>query len=227
MSTLTGMGGGIMMLVTSTLVLPISAVVPLNATFILGSQLSRIMHFYPWINWKVTKPFVIGAVIGAAIGTQTHALLSEFVISLGMGVVLLLLLWLPPLKVKLDLPRPYIWLGVAHTWLSSVIGMGGLMQGAILRSNFDRHTIIATIAASLLCMSMLKILGFVMLAGFDYRPFTWAIVIATVFGFIGTWTGKYFLQFISEDRFKVLLRIVLNLLALRLFYVAWTLFAQG
>jgi uncharacterized membrane protein YfcA len=74
---------------------------------------------------------------------------------------------------------------------------------------------------------MLNILGFVMLAGFDYRPFTWAIVIATVFGFIGTWTGKYFLQFISEDRFKVLLRIVLNLLALRLFYVAWTLFAQG
>ncbi len=224
MSTVTGMGGGILMVVTSTLVLPISAVVPLNAAFILGSQVSRILHFYPYINWTITRPFVVGAVIGAAVGTRTHALLSEFLISLLMGMVLLLMLWLPPLKFRINLPRPYLWLGAVHTWISSVIGMGGLMQGVILRSKLDRHTVIATIAASLLGMSVLKIIGFAW-AGFGYRPYLWAIAAATVFGFVGTWTGKYLLQFISEQRFRTLLRLVLNLLALRLFYLAWTLYA--
>ncbi len=122
-STLAGMGGGIVLLAASTFILPISAVIPLNGVFILGSQISRLYHFYQHIDWSITRPFVLGSALGAVLGAQTFALMSEFVISLCLSVMIVGIVWLPPLNLRLSLPWPYAWTGVLHTWLLTLFAL--------------------------------------------------------------------------------------------------------
>lgn len=222
-STLAGMGGGIVLLATSTFILPISSVIPLNGVFILGGQLSRLYHFYPHINWSVTRPFAIGAVIGAVSGSLIYSVMSDFVISLLLSVTIVAILWAPPVKTRIKVPFPYIWIGALHTWLSAITGLGGLLQGIMLRSNLTRYTIIATIAASLMAMSLLKTIGYAWV-GFDYRPYGLALLISIVAGFAGTWMGKRCLNMVSEQRFRLLMRVLLTLFAIQLFWKSWGLY---
>ncbi len=217
------MGGGILLLAASTFVLPINAVVPLNSAFILASQFFRVINFHRYILWHIGKPFVLGSVIGAVIGVHTFSLLSEFAISLMLGFTLLGMLWMPPVNWKVPGPKPFFWLGIVHTWLSSVTGLGGLLQGYLLRGKFTRQTIVGTIAGCMFWMSILKIVGY-MSVGFDFRPYLQVIGLATLAGFAGTWVGRRFLDHISDDQFRVILRWILTLLAVRLFWVAWSLY---
>lgn len=220
-STVAGMGGGIVLLASTTFILPISSVIPLNGVFILGSMVSRVWHFYPHINWKVTLPFAIGSLLGAALGAQTFSLMSEFMISLALSITIIAIVWSPSVKAKISVPYPYVWIGGLHTWLSAVTGLGGLLQGIMLRSQFPREMIIATIAASMLSMSLLKTAGYLWV-GFDYRPYLTAIVLCIGCGFIGTWLGKRCLSLVSEAQFRFLLRWLLTLFALRLFWTSWS-----
>lgn len=220
-STVAGMGGGIVLLASTTLILPISTVIPLNGVLILGSMISRVWHFHPYINWKVALPFALGSLIGAMVGALTFTLMSEFVISLALSITIIAIIWLPPMQSKLSVPHPFVWIGGLHTWLSAVTGLGGLLQGIMLRSQFSREVIIATIAASMLSMSLLKTAGYVWV-GFDYNPYLSAIVVAIVYGFIGTWLGKRCLALVSEAQFRFLLRWLLTLFAIRLFWKSWS-----
>lgn len=222
-STLTGMGGGIVLLAASTLILPMSAVIPLNCVIILGGQFSRLCHFYRHINWPISGPFILGALLGVLLGTQTFSLMSEFAISLCLSVTIIGILWIPALNLKLRLPWPYAWTGVVHTWLSAVTGLGGLLQGIMLRSSHSRNTIIATIAASMMSMSVLKTLGYAWV-GFDYQPYLLAIAVSILAGFSGTWVGKRCLHLITEARFRTVMRWLLTLFALRLFWNSWSLY---
>lgn len=220
--TLAGMGGGMVLLASTTLILPMSAVLPLNGVFLMGAQLSRLYHFYLNINWDITRPFVLGALIGAVPGALTYSRMSDFVISLLLSLTILGILWLPSVNVKVSVPYPYVLTGAAHTWLSSITGLGGLLQGIMLRGGHPRNTIIATIAASLLSMSALKTLGYLWV-GFNYRPYILAIVVSIIGGFLGTWAGKCCLGLVSEERFRFLMRWMLTLFALRLFWASWAL----
>ena len=130
---------------------------------------------------------------------------------------------MPPVKLKLRLPQPFLWLGIVHTWLSAVTGLGGLLQGYLLRGKFTRQAIIGTIAGTMFWMSILKITGYIWV-GFDYGPYLEMIAYATLAGFLGTWVGKRFLGFVTDDQFRLVLRCILTLMASRLFWVACTLY---
>lgn len=216
-STLAGMGGGIFLLATLTYILPISAVIPLSGVFILGSQLSRLYYFYPCINWSITRFFSVGAIVGAVSGSLIYSLMSDIVISLLLSVTIVAILWGPPIKTRISLPCPYLWIGAFHTWLSAITGLGGLLQGIMLRSNLSRYEILATIAASLMAMSLLKVIAYAWI-GFDYQPYGLAILISLVAGFVGTWGGKRCLNLVSEKGFRLLMRVILTCFAIHLFW---------
>ena len=222
-SAVTGMGGGIFLLAASTFILPIYAVVPLNSAFILASQFFRLLSFHRYILWDIGKPFLVGTLIGALVGVHTYALLSEFAISLLLGLTLLGMLWAPPIKLRIPLPLPFIWLGAVHTWLSAVTGLGGLLQGYLLRGRYSRQAVVGTIAGCMFCMSILKIVGYAWV-GFDFQPYFQVIAWAVLAGFLGTWAGKRFLSYITDEQFHLVLRWILTLMAVRLFWVAWTLY---
>lgn len=217
------MGGGIFLLAVSTFILPISAVIPVNSTIIIASLFFRLVYFHRYILWDISRPFAFGAVVGAVVGVQTFSLLSEFAISAMLGLTILAMLWLPPLKIRANIPMPFLWLGAVHTWLSAITGLGGLLQGYLLRGKHRRQAIVGTIAACMFWMSILKIAGYVWV-GFDYSPYLSIIPIAILASFLGTWVGKRFLGYITDDQFRLVMRLILTLMSLRLLWVAWSLY---
>lgn len=223
LSTVAGMGGGLLILASCSMILPVSVVVPLNGVFILAGQVTRTIQFWRHIAWHITLPFIPGSILGAAIGTVIYFNLSETAIALILGSVMLWFSWVPsnPLSRGLadKIPLPYFWVGIIHTFLSTVSGVGGLLQSLMVNSKLSKQSIVATIAGTLLAMSLFKTVGY-FLAGFDYMAWLPIILLAWVTGIAGTTVGKYTLNHMPDIFFRRLIKGMVTIFALRLFWQA-------
>ena len=223
LSTVAGMGGGLLILASCSQIMPIATVIPLNGVFVLAGQITRTFQFYRHINWQITAPFIPGSVIGALIGTVIYFRLSETAIALILGSVMLWFSWVPSSPASRQLaekiPAPYFWVGIIHTFLSTVSGIGGLLQSLMVNSSMKKEGIVATIAGTLLAMSLFKTGGY-LLAGFDYRNWLAIILLSWITGIAGTTAGKYSLNKIPDIFFRRLIKSMVTIFALRLFWQA-------
>ena len=224
-STLAGLGGGVFTLAATSLLLPLQVVVPLNGVLILAGQITRVIQFYKHIDWSITAPFIPGSMIGAALGTMIYFSLPETFLALMLGCALLWFCWIPPSVATQNLaarvPWPFFWIGILHTFLSTVSGAGVLFQSVMVNSKLPKEGVVATIACTLLFMALFKSAGY-MLAGFDYSPYLLVIALSWVMGILGTVVGKLCLDILPDRYFRLMLRIVVTLFALRLFWQAGT-----
>jgi uncharacterized protein len=220
-STLAGLGGGLFTLASTSLLLPVSVVVPLNGVLILAGQITRVIQFYRHINWQITLPFIPGSMLGAALGTYVYFGLPEVYIAFLLGCVLLWFCWIPPSaatrKLAASVPSPFFWVGLIHTFLSSVSGAGVLFQSVMVNSKLSKEEVVATIAGTLLFMALFKSIGY-LLAGFDYTPYTAVIALSWIMGISGTMLGKRCLDVLPDVYFRLLLKGIITLFALRLFW---------
>ena len=117
--------------------------------------------------------------------------------------------------------QPLTWIflpvGVAHSFLGTVFGVGTLLQPTILRTTLTKLQITGTLAACLLCMDVFKLTGYIA-HGFDYRDYWPHIVCATIAGFIGTVAGKRVTHRVSEQTFRLVFKWLITLVAIRLIY---------
>jgi len=221
LSTVAGMGGGLLILASCSQIMPIATVIPLNGVFVLAGQITRTSQFYRHINWQITAPFIPGSVIGALIGTVIYFRLSETAIALILGSVMLWFSWVPSSPasrlVAEKIPAPYFWVGIIHTFLSTVSGIGGLLQSLMVNSSMKKEGIVATIAGTLLAMSLFKTAGY-FLAGFDYRNWLAIILLSWITGIAGTTAGKYSLDKMPDIFFRRLIKSMVTIFALRLFW---------
>ena len=221
-STLAGLGGGLFTLASTSLLLPISIVVPLNGVLILAGQVTRVAQFYRHISWEITLPFIPGSMIGAALGTMIYFALPETLIAFILGCVLLWFCWVPPSdgarRLAARIPLPYFWVGIVHTFLSTISGAGVLFQSMMVHSKLPKEGVVATIAGTLLFMALFKSTGY-LLAGFDYRPYLLVVTLSWVMGIVGTMLGKLCLNQLPDKYFRILIRSVVTLFALRLFWM--------
>ena len=120
---------------------------------------------------------------------------------------------------KHQTPLTWIFLpvGVAHSFLGTVFGVGTLLQPTILRTTLTKLQITGTLAACLLCMDVFKLTGYIA-HGFDYSDYWPHIVCATFAGFIGTVVGKRVTHRVSEQTFRLVFKWLITLVALRLVY---------
>ena len=63
-----GIGGGVVLLAFLALVLPPVALIPVHGVVQLGSNGGRVAIMSKHVVWRPILPFVVGALIGAAIG---------------------------------------------------------------------------------------------------------------------------------------------------------------
>jgi uncharacterized membrane protein YfcA len=72
-------------------------------------------------------------------------------------------------------------------------------------------------------MALFKSMGY-MVAGFDYRPYYLVIGLSWIMGILGTVAGKLCLDILPDKYFRLLIKAVVTLFALRLFWlVGWNL----
>ncbi len=224
-STLAGLGGGLFTLASTSLLLPLPVVIPLNGVLILAGQITRVAQFYKYIDWSITAPFIPGSLIGAILGAVIYFALPETLMALMLGTVLLVFCWIPPSanarRIAAWIPFPFFWVGILHTFLSTVLGAGVLFQSLMVNSKLSKEGLVATIAGTMLFMALFKSAGY-MLAGFDYTPYLLVIGLSWVMGIAGTMLGKACVDILPDRYFRILIKTVVSLFALRLFWQAAT-----
>lgn len=210
-------GGVYVMLMASVAVLPISAAVPLQSAFAAGSLVARIYYFWTHINWRIVQVFVLGCLLGVYFGTGTFVALPDAAISIMLGFALLAFIWLPKGKINVPVKHPFFFVGVVHSFLGAMFGVGGVLQPVLLRTELVKLQITGTLAACLLTLDVMKVTGYVGF-GFSYWTYVPHIIGATIAGFLGTWAGKHVTHRVSEELFRRVFRILVSLVALRLIY---------
>lgn len=223
LSTVAGMGGGLLILASCSQIMPISTVIPLNGVFVFAGQVTRTVQFYKHISWEITRPFIPGSILGALIGTVVYFNLSETAIALMLGTVMLWFSWVPSSQASRSLaekiPHPWFLVGIIHTFLSTVSGAGGLMQSLMVNSKLNKESIVATIAGTLLAMSVFKSVGY-FIAGFDYASWLPVIGLSWLTGIAGTTAGRYSLNRMPDIFFRRLIKAMVTIFALRLYWRA-------
>lgn len=219
-------GGIYIALAASSAVLPLTIAVPLQPVVVGSSLIGRIIYFWSDIKWKIVFAFVCGSVLGVVIGTRVFLAMTDSSLSLVLGFVLLLLIWFPSLdqpqnsglKKTLSLLKfPFAWVGLIHSTLGTVFGVGMLLQPVVLRMKLSRSEITGTLAACLILLDVLKVGGYV-LAGFRYQDYLKLIICATIAGILGTWTGKRLAGGVSDSVFRAVFRLIVSMVAIKLIY---------
>jgi len=210
-------GGVFVLLAATTAVLPMTAAVPLQGVFSASSILMRIWLFRHHLSWPTIIMFIPGGAIGAFFGVRVFVTLDEAFIATAVGLLLLGILWMPSASFRLSAGRPFFAVGIAHGFLGTLFGVGTMLQPLILLTDLKKLQITGTLAMCLFVLDIIKTTGYV-LAGFDYAPFLPHIVIATLAGIAGVFIGKRITHRISEAQFRMVLKGLISLVALRLVF---------
>lgn len=207
-------GGIYILLALGATILPISVAIPLLPLFAAGSLIGRCVLFRQYIVWEMVGAFSLGAALGGLLGARVFIELSDNVIGLLLGCVLLIMTWMPKTRFSFTLRHPYFFVGGLHTFVSTVLGVGAVLQAIIIRSSLGKLQVTATIAACTAVMEVFKFSGYLAF-GFDYSAYLPHVVVATLAGLIGTWVGRHFAHRVPDSVFRPVFKTVLTLVALR------------
>lgn len=211
-------GGALIILAVTSSVLPITAVVPIHSTLLIGSTTTRVLLFRKHIEWQIAAPFLVGSLFGAMLGSRLYFELPDRAIAITIALLMLVAIWLPGVKWRPRIRHPWLIVGFAHSLLSTLFAYGAILQSIILHTGLNRRQIVGTVGGCLTGMAVFKISGYA-LNGFDYRPYLLTIAAAVAVSFVGTWIGKLLVDRISERAFRIAFRVLITVTALRLIWV--------
>ncbi|MBD3680202.1 MAG: sulfite exporter TauE/SafE family protein [Rhodobacteraceae bacterium] len=218
-STLTaafGIGGGAAMLAVLASLLPPAALIPVHGVVQLGSNAGRAVLLRPHIRWSLAPAFLVGSLIGIALGGAVALRLPPEAVQLGVGGFIL---WSVFAKPPAGLARWSTLAGAVSSTLTMFFGATGPFVAAYVKAlNLDRHGHVATHAALMTAQHLLKSLFFGIF-GFAFAPWSALVVGMILAGLAGTWAGRHVLNRFSDPGFRKVLNLMLILLALRLIWV--------
>lgn len=212
-------GGAMIILAITSTVLPVTAIVPIHSTLLIGSTASRAIVFRRHVEWRIAGPFLAGSVVAVAIASRLYFELPDKIIAAAIAVVMLVAIWLPGIGWRPKVRHPWAIVGFVHSFLSTLFAYGALLHAVILHTGLDRRRILGTMAVALTGMGVFKISGYA-LNGFDYRPYLLVIALSVAAAFLGTLVGKQVVDRISERTFRLVFRALVTLTAIRLLYVS-------
>jgi uncharacterized membrane protein YfcA len=216
----TGAAGGIMLLAIMALVMAPTALIPVHTVVMLGAGVTRTMIMWRHVMRPTLLPFIVGSVIGAALGGKLVISLPTSTLLGVLGAFVLLVTWMPRLgRIGAERGR-FLFLGFGVTFLGMFVSATGtLIAPIIAHASPDRRNHAATMGA-LMCISHIsKIVAFGVLgvAIAAYAPLIAAMIGTAT---LGSWIGGKALNRVPERAFRVVFQVLLTALALRLLWVA-------
>lgn len=211
-----GIGGGIAMLGALAGTVPPNVIVAVHGVVQLGSNLGRAVLQRAHAHWPAIWRFLIGAIIGVALGAWLFVSLPERILLGVLGIFILVMVWVPKPRIP-GLSQAGLVIGGA---ISSVLTMfvgatGSFTQATLLPLNLDRKALIATHAVMMVFQHALKVIafGFIGIALVAWLPMIAAMIVS---GFLGTVMGTRLLERMPEALFQTILKALLTLIALDL-----------
>jgi uncharacterized membrane protein YfcA len=215
------LGGGSLMIIVMTLVMPPVVVVPVHGCVQLGSNVGRAFALHEYIQWRFILWVTLGAVIGSMIGGRFAYLIPENVFAALIGIFVLVTTWLPQPKFITG-SRAFQFVGGAVvSALGMVVGAAGPLVAAFVRGLPDRRQLVATHATLNALQHLLKVTVFVAM-GFAFRQYLPLIIVMVTAGFAGTAVGSRLLTRVPEKVFRLAFRFLLSVAAASLIWRAFT-----
>lgn len=210
-----GIGGGGLLLAIMASLVPPAALIPVHGVVQLGSNGGRAAMLFGQVSWLALPGFVLGSLVGCAIGGAVVVELSPGVVQVGVGAFVIYSVFARPPKWLSRWP----WLtGGVSSFLTMFFGATGLFVANYTKSlALPRHAHVATHAALMTVQHGLKVLIFGLL-GFAFGPWAMVILALILAGLAGTFTGKTVLNRMSDHGFKRALDAILVLISLRLIW---------
>ncbi len=216
-----GIGGGVTLLAIMANLVPPTALIPVHAVIQLGSNVGRLLTLLGFADWRMILWFSLGSIVGSLGGGQVAVSIPPASIQVALGAFILYSTWLPIVKLSSS-RRSIFFLGGGTGFLSMMVGGVAPFIYVVIRDMFEeRRGVVATIAAMNSIQQILRA-GIWGLLGFTFAGWWGFILLMIATGFLGTLTGKQFLDRVSTETIKPILNVILSILALRLLYVGVT-----
>ncbi len=207
LSGIFGMAGGLVLMGTLTLIMPVAASFVVHGLLQLVSNGWRAILHRQHIVWPILGFYFAASVVAAATAISVAWLPSRSLLFLLLGLVAMLV-WLPKDKFRLDATRPLHALtsGFLVTLTNLTAGVAGpLLDVFFVHTKLNRHEIVATKAATQVFSHLAKIIvygGF--LTGFNQQGMpNWRLVaLAIPASMFGTSLGGKVLDRINDHDFK-------------------------
>jgi uncharacterized protein len=216
----TGAAGGVILLAIMAMAMPPAAMIPVHTVVMLGTGLSRTVAMWHHVMRGTLLPFIAGATIGAVAGANVFVTLPMAGLQGILGAFILLVTWMPRLgRVGAERGR-FAVLGFATTFLGVFVSAtGSLLAPFVASVATDRYNHVATVGALMAVTHVAKLAAFAFI-GFAIASFVPLMAAMIVAGSLGNWLGEAVLTRTSEQRFRLILRLILTALALRLLWSA-------
>lgn len=213
-----GLGGGLLVMATMASLLPPQVLIPLHGIVQLGSNAGRAAMLRQHILKHVMPPFVIGTIIGAAIGGNLVITLPTALLQLVLGAFVLYATWGPKLKTATPGNKAFFGIGLFGSLATMFVGATGpLVAPFAAAASEKRQEVVATHAAMMMIQHGFKIVAFGVL-GFAFGPYIPLLCGLLILGFAGTWAGKHALNALPERAFRIGLKTLITALAIRLLF---------
>jgi uncharacterized protein len=215
-----GLGGGLLVIATMTLVLPPAVLIPIHGIVQIGSNGFRAFLLRKEILFHVAPAFIVGTLLGSFIGGNAFFAMETWVLQLVLGLFVLYATWAPGFKSSNPGPAKFFGAGTFAGFATMFIGGSGpLVAPFVNAASATRQNFVATHASLMTFQHLFKVVIFGVL-GFAFGPYIPLLVGLLLFGALGTYAGKSVLNRLPEKFFRMALQTILTLLAARLLYAA-------
>ncbi|PPR11257.1 MAG: hypothetical protein CFH41_00837 [Alphaproteobacteria bacterium MarineAlpha11_Bin1] len=219
-ASVSGTAGGLALLAFMAFVFPPALLIPIHTIVQLGAAASLGISRWKYMMWDTVAPFLIGTIVGAAVGGQIFINLPENVLLLTLAISILILLWVPSLARFGPERGRFLFVGFIVTFLGVFISATGTLLATFTAAKAqDRRNHIAMVGILMSIVHIAKLTTFGLL-GVSFGSYVPLIISMIAASFLGTWIGKGVMDRISERAFRTGFQVILTAMSARLIWIA-------
>ena len=184
-----GLGGGILLISVMPGLIPTFAIIPVHGMVQIFSNLTRTLFGLRHMVWSLFAPFVVGAVLGAALGSMVLVDIRSDYLPVIIGCFILLITWAPTIRSVPQIPGKFGIIGAVQTFLSLFVGVvGPLNMPFLIREGLSRDRLVITHSTQMTAVHVIKVSTFFLL-GFAFAPYLYLMAGMIVSATLGSWGG--------------------------------------
>lgn len=218
LTSLTGLGGGTLILAGLLLVYPPELALPLHSFTQFTANGIRTGLFFRVVNWRIVGAYALLMLPGAWLGAELFDLFNPSLLKILVGT--LILASVLPWKFKPSSeprPRTFVVAGALSGFLGIFVGAVGPMVTPLFnRLPLGREGNLSTKSAGQMCLQLSKIIAFGAAAGVDYVGLRDNIGILVLGSFIGVAVSIPIGKKISQKNFDLAVNVLLGVIALKI-----------
>lgn len=219
-SSLTGLGGGSLVLAGLLLIYPPTLAIPLHSFTQLAANGLRVGIFFKKINWKVVGIYSLLMFPGAWIGGKLFNYFNPNWLKILVGSFILFSILPLPIHSKEE-PKlsTFAGLGAISGFLGVFVGaVGPLVTPFFNRLKLERQSNISTKSAGQMMLQISKIVAFWGATGIDFISLKDNVLILVLGSLVGVAISIPISKKISDEKFEMAVNVLLGLIALKVIY---------